>query len=88
MRLIRFRPWHQFLIRECAIADELLELKRGEDKAPVTLNKLEWLFGLAKPELGSRPITAIDAPEVLRLLRLVESRGRLETAGGVTKRKH
>jgi integrase len=62
------------------IADELLAQKRREGKAPATIAKLEWLFGLAKPALGARPITAIEAPEVLQVLRGVEARDRLETA--------
>jgi integrase len=62
------------------IADELLAQKRREGKAPATLAKLEWLFGLAKPALGARPINAIEAPEVLQVLRSVEARDRLETA--------
>ena len=62
------------------IADELLAQKRREGKAPATINKLEWLFGLAKPALGALPITAVEAPEVLQVLRGVEARDRLETA--------
>jgi integrase len=62
------------------IADELLVKKRREGKAPATLAKLEWLFGLAKPALGARPISAIEAPELLQVLRAVESRDRLETS--------
>jgi integrase len=62
------------------IARELLELKRREGKAPATLNKLKWLFELATPALGARPIVAIGAPEVLQVLRGVEARDRLETA--------
>jgi integrase len=62
------------------IAGELLTQKRREGKAPATLAKLEWLFGLANPALGARPITAIEAPEVLQVLRNVEARDRLETA--------
>ncbi|MGA7196948.1 tyrosine-type recombinase/integrase [Roseiarcus sp.] len=62
------------------IADELLAQKRREGKAPATINKLEWLFGLAKPALGALPITAVQAPEVLQVLRGVEARDRLETA--------
>ena len=62
------------------IADELLSQKRREGKAPATITKLEWLFGLAKPALGARPITAIEAPEILQVLRGVEARDRLETA--------
>jgi integrase len=63
-----------------AVADELLAQKRREGKAPATLAKLEWLFGLAKPNLGARPISAIEAPEVLQVLRRAEARDRLETA--------
>jgi len=62
------------------IADELLAQKRREGKAPATLTKLEWLFGLARPALGARPIAEIEAPEVLQVLRGVEARDRLETA--------
>jgi len=62
------------------IADELLAQKRREGKAPATITKLEWLFGLAKPALGARPISAIEAPEVLQVLRSVEARDRFETA--------
>jgi hypothetical protein len=62
------------------IADELLVQKRREGKAPSTMAKLEWLLGLARPALGTRPISAITAPEVLQVLRAVESRERLETA--------
>jgi hypothetical protein len=60
-----------------AIADELLELKRREGKSPTTLRKLEWLFRLAKPVLGARPISAIEAPEVLQVLRSIEARDHL-----------
>jgi len=63
-----------------AIADELLAQKRREGKTPATLRKMEWLFGLAKPALGARPISAVEAPEVLQVLRGVEARDRLETA--------
>jgi integrase len=63
-----------------AIADELLAQKRREGKTPATLRKMEWLFGLAKPALGARPISAVEAPEVLQVLRGIEARDRLETA--------
>jgi integrase len=63
-----------------AIASELLDKKRREAKANRTISKLEWLFSLATPSLGQRPIAGITAPEILRVLRAVESRGRLETA--------
>lgn len=37
-------------------------------------------MSLAKPEIGARPIAEISAPEILRVLRAVEARGRHETA--------
>lgn len=62
------------------IAAELVEKKRREGKAGVTVGKTEWLLGLASPVLGSRPVKEITAPEILAVLRTVESRGKLETA--------
>lgn len=63
-----------------ALTVEVLAKKAREGKAERTLGKLEWLLGLATPDLGPRPISAITAPEVLAVLRQVEGRGRLETA--------
>ena len=63
-----------------AIASELLDKKRREAKAERTLDKLEWLLSLARPSIGARPIAEITAPDVLSVLRAVESRGRHETA--------
>src|SRR4030088_1113536 len=63
-----------------SLADELLEKKRVEGRAERTFDKVEWLLSLARPDLGSRPIAEIMAPEVLRVLKAVEARGRLETA--------
>jgi len=63
-----------------AIADELVDKKRREGKADVTVGKAEWLLSLASPTLSNRPIKEITAPEILSVLRTVESRGKLETA--------
>ena len=63
-----------------AIAAELLDKKRGEAKADKTLGKLDWLLGLARPAIGARPIGEITVPEILSIIRTVESRGRHETA--------
>ena len=63
-----------------AIAEEFLAKKRREGRAGATIAKLEWLLGLAAPDLGARPVAAISPPEVLAVLRKVEVRGRLETA--------
>jgi integrase len=63
-----------------AIAAEFVANKRDEAKAAATVSKYEWLVGLAKPQLGARPITEITAPDVLRVLKGVEARDRRETA--------
>ncbi len=63
-----------------AISREVLEKKRREGRSERTVSKAEWLFDLATPALGPRPIAEITAPEVLVVLRQVESAGRLETA--------
>jgi integrase len=63
-----------------SVADEFLSQKRREGKASATIAKLEWLLGQAKLALGARPISAIEAPEVLHLLRGVEARDKFETA--------
>jgi hypothetical protein len=64
-----------------AIAAELFAKKRREGKAETTLSKLDWILGLALPDLGLRPITEISSPDVLAVLRRVEARWQLETAG-------
>ena len=63
-----------------ALAAELLAKKAREGKAERTKSKMEWLLGLARAELGSRPVAQITAPEILRVLKQVEARGKLETA--------
>lgn len=63
-----------------ALADELLDKARRENKTDRTLNKIAWLLRLARPALGPRPIAEITAAEVLDTLRVVETRGKHETA--------
>jgi len=63
-----------------AIGAELAEKKRREGKSGATVGKTEWLLTLASPALGNRPIKEITAPEILAVLKSVESRGKLETA--------
>ena len=47
----------------------------------LTRNKLQWLLvSFAFPMIGARPVDSISAPELLAVLRRVESRGTLETA--------
>ena len=61
-----------------AIADEWIA---KQNFSPKTLEKAEWTFrDLLNPFIGTRPITAITAPEVLAVLRRLEERGKHETA--------
>jgi hypothetical protein len=62
------------------VADEYLEKLKREGRAPATLNKVEWLLALAAPQIGDRPIAEISAPEILAVLRKIETRGNHETA--------
>jgi integrase len=62
------------------IAAEWLELQRKKFTAK-TMLKAEWTFrDLLNPYIGSRPIKAITSPEILAVLRRLESRGKHETA--------
>jgi hypothetical protein len=63
-----------------AVAEELLEKRALENRAPVTLEKTRWLLEFAYPYIANRPIAEITAPELLTVLRSVEARGRYETA--------
>ena len=63
-----------------AIGAELVDKKRREGRATNTVGKSEWLLSLALPAIGTRPIKEIAAPDILAVLRKVESRGKLETA--------
>lgn len=63
-----------------AQAREYVDKIRREGRADMTMRKLEWLLGMAIDDLGERPIAEISAPEVLRCLRKVETRGTHETA--------
>ncbi|QRG10184.1 integrase arm-type DNA-binding domain-containing protein [Xanthobacter autotrophicus] len=63
-----------------AIADELIAKMERERKAVRTIAKVTWLLGIARPDLGQRPIADITAAEVLRVLKAVDDRGNHETA--------
>jgi integrase len=61
------------------IAEEWLA--KQQNMSPATLEKARWTFdSLVNPWIGSRPISDIDAPEMLKLLLLIEERGAHETA--------
>jgi integrase len=59
----------------CAVATELVEKKRREQKREATIDQLERLLALATPSIGARPIADITAAEILSVLRGVERRG-------------
>ena len=62
------------------VAKEWLELQR-KSLAPETISILESrLTGALYPYIGSRPIGAVTAQELLATLRRIEARGRHETA--------
>ena len=63
-----------------AIADEFIAKVEREGKADATLTKKRWLLGIAKADLGERPIAEISAAEILVPLRAVEAQGNYETA--------
>jgi integrase len=61
------------------IAEEWLA--KQQNMSPATLEKARWTFdSLVNPWIGSRPISDIDAPEMLKLLQRIEERGAHETA--------
>lgn len=63
-----------------AVAAEWLSKQRPR-MAPATYEKARWTFDdLVSPWLGNRPIGDINSPEVLAVLRRIESRGANETA--------
>ena len=62
------------------VADEWLE-RQQHVLAPVTFEKATWMLKtLVGPWLGKRPVAEIEPPELLRVLRQIESRGKHETA--------
>ncbi|MBU8974784.1 tyrosine-type recombinase/integrase [Lysobacter sp. MMG2] len=60
------------------VSDEWIDRQR-DSLAPVTLAKLEWLFGLV-PDLRAVPIAELTPARVLATVRKIEARGHLETA--------
>jgi integrase len=59
---------------------EWLEM-RQDSMATVTHNNARWMLEtFALPSLGPKPLVTITAPDVLQALRVVEARGKLETA--------
>jgi len=68
-----------------AIAEEWLRLQ-SDKLAGVTVTKARWLLGYLLSDLGSKPIASITAPQLLAVLRKIESAGNHETAHRVKQR--
>lgn len=62
------------------LALRLVEKKRRDGRAEVTLSKMEWILAKLAGTLGPRPIAAIRTPEILAALKKEEEAGNLETA--------
>lgn len=62
------------------IAEEWVAKNEREGRAPVTLDKIRWLLGMAYPMIGTLPISQISPQEALAVLRKVEATGRYESA--------
>ena len=54
------------------IGDEYQDKLRKEGRAHRTLEKVRWLLDFTKQRIADRPITEIDAPEILSVLREIE----------------
>jgi integrase len=63
-----------------AVGDEWLAKAEREARSAVTMKKLRWLLDFIYASIGSRPVTAITAQELLMMLRKMEAKGRYETA--------
>jgi integrase len=63
-----------------AVADEWIAKAEREGLSPITLKKIRWLLSFTYPALGRRPITEISPHELLAVLRVVEMRGRHDSA--------
>ena len=63
-----------------AVADEWVAKVEREGLSPVTLKKIRWLLSFTLSALDRRPIADISPHELLAVLRIVETRGRHESA--------
>ncbi len=62
------------------VAAEVIHRLRREKKARTTIRKRLWIYRVLAKDLRARPIADITAPEILAVIRKVESRGKLESA--------
>jgi len=75
-RLAREFPGDGFEV----VAKEYVEKLKREGRAGKTIEKVEWLLTFALPVLGPMSVKNIRPVDVLAVLRMVEKRGRYESA--------
>lgn len=61
-------------------AEAFIDKARREGKAQATMDKTEWLLGMAIDAFGAKPISEVTPPLILDCLRRVEAKGNYETA--------
>jgi hypothetical protein len=54
-------------------AEAFIDKAHREGKAQATMDKTEWLLGMANDAFGARPITDVTSPMILACLRRVEA---------------
>jgi integrase len=64
-----------------SVANELIAKREAEGVTTVTTAKARWLLGRFGDAFGRRPIADIEPIELLAVLKSIERRGQLETAG-------
>jgi integrase len=67
-----------------AVAEEWKNVKLlAEGKAPSTLSLNRWAIGILNDGIGDKPISEIEAPDVLEVLRRIEAAGRYQSVARV-----
>lgn len=61
-------------------ADALLEVQRKKGLSETTIEKTRWMLDFARPTLGKRALSEIDAPMVKQVLLKVQDKGIIDTA--------
>ena len=63
-----------------AVAQEFIDKRERENLSQVTIKKSKWLISLLAPTIGSRPISELEAFEILHAIKKMEAKGNLNTA--------
>lgn len=64
-----------------SVAEDFINVRLiANNKAQATIDKARWFLSLLEPAIGSRPISEIEAVELLNVLKRIEAKGHRETA--------